>query len=155
MLLGCLIAQRLPGRWFWKATDIQNMVRKCFTKSRVVLFVQSCQSYTIWKSSKGKLKRTLRMFCNLTKIRGDPMPIIVLNLLYLTQFRAARRDQVRLSFNIENALEIWHSLVRLMCVCGAWKWCKNGQDKYYLTPTSGEFNAWEGNLRVNHGEDLR
>lgn len=28
--------------------------------------------------------------------------------LYLTQFRAARRDQIRLGF--ENALEIWHSL---------------------------------------------
>lgn len=81
------------------------------------------QSNKIWKSSKSKLKSHFEgVFRHPTKIRGDPMPIIVLKLLYLTQFRAARRDQVRLSFNIENALEIWHSLVRLMVcvfVCGA------------------------------------
>lgn len=51
----------------------------------------------------------LRMFCkNITLIRVTQMPINVDSHLYLTQFRAARRDQIRLGF--ENALEIWHFL---------------------------------------------
>lgn len=49
--------------------------------------------------------------------------------LYLTQFRAARRDQIRLGF--ENALEIWHSLSPSFSGT-FWLCAKRKQDKCYL-----------------------
>lgn len=65
--------------------------------------------------------------------------------LYLTQFRAARRDQIRLGF--ENALEIWHSL-SFSGSFAKWK-----QDKYYLPRSDflleGKFQS------VNHLNQTR